>query len=146
MVKYNTKGELEFSDAYRLPLTRLQEQQVAWIKANVPTDAKLIIDDDIWVALHDNDPPYKYAHPHYKATSDPDVRDKVFASSWENVDYVVMSNKMRDALERGGETWIIEAIDQHGKPCGKRPAATSHCRSSRSVQPRERAGVTRCRP
>jgi hypothetical protein len=26
-----------------------------------------------------------------------------------------MSNKMRDALERGGETWIIEAIDQHGE-------------------------------
>ena len=51
----------------------------------------------------------------YQATSDPDVRDKVFASSWENVDYVVMSNKMRDALERGGETWIIEAIDQHGE-------------------------------
>ncbi len=116
LVKYNTKGELEFSDAYRLPLTRLQEQQVAWIKTNIPPDAKLIIDDDIWVALHDNDPPYKYAHPHYKATSDPDVRDKVFASSWENVDYVVMSNKMRDALERGGETWIIEAIDQHGEP------------------------------
>ncbi|GAA0741654.1 glycosyltransferase family 39 protein [Dactylosporangium roseum] len=115
MVKYNTKGELEFSDAYRLPLTRLQEQQVAWIKANVPTDARLIIDDDIWVALHDNNPPYRYAHSHYKATSDPDVRDKVFHMSWENIDYVVMSNKMRDALERGGETWIIEAIDQHGQ-------------------------------
>jgi 4-amino-4-deoxy-L-arabinose transferase-like glycosyltransferase len=115
MVKYNTKGQLELSDAYRLPLTRLQEQQVAWIKANVDRDARLIIDDDIWVALHDSDPPYRNAHPHYKASSDPDVRDKVFHSSWENVDYVVMSNKMRDALQRGGETWIIEAIDQHGQ-------------------------------
>ncbi|MEV8515672.1 glycosyltransferase family 39 protein [Dactylosporangium sp. NPDC051484] len=116
LVKYNDRGQLEFSDAYRLPLTQLQEQQVAWIKANIPTNARLIIDDDIWVALHDNNPPYKNAHPHYKATSDPDVRDKVFHSSWENVDYVVMSNKMRDALQRGGETWIIEAIDQHGQP------------------------------
>ncbi|WP_432837029.1 ArnT family glycosyltransferase [Dactylosporangium sp. CA-092794] len=115
MVKYNTRGQLEFSDAYRLPLTQLQQQQVAWIKANIPTSARLIIDDDIWVALHDSNPPYRYAHPHYKATSDPDVRDKVFHSSWENVDYVVMSNKMRDALQRGGETWIIEAIDQHGQ-------------------------------
>jgi len=115
MVKYNAKGELEFSDAYRLPLTRLQEQQVAWIKQNIPRNARLIIDDDIWVSLHDSNPPYKNAHPHYKATSDPDVRDKVFHSSWENVDYVVMSNKMRDALQRGGETWIIEAIDQHGQ-------------------------------
>jgi 4-amino-4-deoxy-L-arabinose transferase-like glycosyltransferase len=115
LVKYNAKGELEFSDAYRLPLTRLQEQQVAWIKQNIPTSARLIIDDDIWVSLHDSKPSYKNAHPHYKATSDPDVRDKVFHSSWENVDYVVMSNKMRDALQRGGETWIIEAIDQHGQ-------------------------------
>jgi 4-amino-4-deoxy-L-arabinose transferase-like glycosyltransferase len=115
LVKYNAKGELEFSDAYRLPLTRLQEQQVAWIKHNIPTSDRLIIDDDVWVALHDSNPPYKYAYPHYKATSDPDVRDKVFHSSWENVDYVVMSNKMRDALQRGGETWIIETIDQHGE-------------------------------
>jgi 4-amino-4-deoxy-L-arabinose transferase-like glycosyltransferase len=116
LVKYNAKGELEFSDAYRLPLTRLQEQQVAWIRQNIPADARLIIDDDIWVALHDGKPSYRNAHPHYKATSDPDVRDKVFDSSWENVDYVVMSNKMRDALQRGGETWIIEALDQHGEP------------------------------
>jgi hypothetical protein len=115
LVKYNTKGELEFSDAYRLPLTRLQEQQVAWIKANVPPESKLIIDDDIWVALHDNDPPYQDAHPHYKATSDPEVRKNVFPAGWEDIDYVVMSNKMRDALELGGETWIIEAIDQHGE-------------------------------
>lgn len=115
LVKYNTRGQLEFSDAYRLPLTRLQEQQVAWIRANIPTSARLIIDDDIWVALHDCNPPYRYAHPHYKATSDPDVRDKVFHSSWQYIDYVVMSNKMRDALQRGGETWIIEAIDQHGQ-------------------------------
>ncbi|MEV6927889.1 glycosyltransferase family 39 protein [Dactylosporangium sp. NPDC051485] len=115
LVKYNAKGELEFSDAYRLPLTRLQEQQVAWIRHNISPNARLIIDDDIWVSLHDAKPAYKNAHPHYKATSDPDVRDKVFHSSWENVDYVVMSNKMRDALQRGGETWIIEAIDQHGQ-------------------------------
>jgi hypothetical protein len=26
-----------------------------------------------------------------------------------------MSNKMRDALTRNNETWILEAIDQHGE-------------------------------
>ena len=115
LVKYNTKGELEFQDAYRLPLTYLQEEQVDWIRANVPPDSRMIIDDDIWVALRDGEPSYPNAHPHYKASNDPDVRDKVFESNWQNVDYVVMSNKMRDALERGGETWVMETIDQHGE-------------------------------
>ena len=53
------------------------------------------------------------------AASDPDVRDKLFGKDWRNIDYIVMSNKMRDAMVLnngdGGETWILQALD-HSKP------------------------------
>jgi hypothetical protein len=79
----------------------------------------MIIDDDIWVALHDAKPAYVNAHSHWKATADPDVRDKVFHQDWQNIDYVVLSNKMHLAMEQnngdGSETWVLNAIDQHGE-------------------------------
>jgi hypothetical protein len=78
----------------------------------------MIIDDDVWTALHDRPPYYPYAHSHFKAASDPAVRDRLFRRNWQNIDYVIMSNKMRAAMERnnagGQEQWILDAIDQHG--------------------------------
>src|SRR5262249_40633329 len=84
-----------------------------------PPDSYMIIDDDIWVALHDTRPTYPNAHSHYKASSDPDVRNKIFHSDWRRINYVVMSNRMREAMEEnnggGAENWILQAIDQHGR-------------------------------
>ena len=97
----------------------MQQDQLQWIRRNIPPDAKLIIDDDMWADLHDEKPYYKWAHSHYKAASDPDVRDKLFGKDWRNIDYIVMSNKMREAMllnnADGGETWILQALD-HSKP------------------------------
>jgi hypothetical protein len=73
----------------------------------------------MWADLHDERPYYKWAHSHFKAASDPDVRDKLFGKDWRNIDYIVMSNKMRKAMELnngdGGEQWILQALD-HSKP------------------------------
>ena len=53
------------------------------------------------------------------SASDPDVRDKVFHADWHRLRYVVLSNKMRPAMEQnngdGQESWVLEAIDQHGE-------------------------------
>jgi 4-amino-4-deoxy-L-arabinose transferase-like glycosyltransferase len=119
LLQYDEFHKLQVRDAYRLPMTELQNQQVNWIRANVPANSRMIIDDDIWVALHDASPPYPNAHSHWKATADPDVRDKVFHSDWQNIAYVAMSNKMHLAMDQnngdGSETWVINAIDQHGE-------------------------------
>jgi 4-amino-4-deoxy-L-arabinose transferase-like glycosyltransferase len=119
VVTYDDRHRLQVLDMYRLSLTDLQAQQVAWIRAHVPPDTRLIIDDDIWVALHDQRPAYPNAHSHWKAAADPDVRDKVFHADWHRVSYVVLSNKMRPAMEQnngdGRESWVLEAIDQHGE-------------------------------
>jgi Dolichyl-phosphate-mannose-protein mannosyltransferase len=108
-------GHVVPHDLYKLDQTSMQAEQLQWIRQNIPPDAKLIIDDDMWADLHDQKPYYKWAHSHYKAASDPDVRDKLFGKDWRNIDYVVMSNKMRDAMllnnADGGETWILQALD-----------------------------------
>jgi 4-amino-4-deoxy-L-arabinose transferase-like glycosyltransferase len=112
-------GHVVPHDLYKLDQTSMQAQQLQWIRQHIPPDAKLIIDDDMWADLHDEKPYYKWAHSHYKAASDPDVRDKLFGKDWRNIDYIIMSNKMRDAMllnnGDGGETWILQALD-HAKP------------------------------
>jgi 4-amino-4-deoxy-L-arabinose transferase-like glycosyltransferase len=116
---YNNEGQLQTQDFYHLKLTSMQEEQIDYVRANVAPDARIIMDDDIWTALHDRKPYFPRAHSHFKASSDPDVRDKLFRSDWQNIDYVVMSNKMRVSMETnnadGREAWILEAVDQHSE-------------------------------
>ena len=44
------------------------------------------------------------------------MRDKLFARNWQNIDYIVMSNKMLIAMQQnngdGSENYILEAL-QH---------------------------------
>jgi 4-amino-4-deoxy-L-arabinose transferase-like glycosyltransferase len=116
LLTVNDEGRVTIADQYhpKLNLTRMQEQQVAWIRKNVPADARIIMDDDLWSALHDVPPFYPFAHSHWNAASDPDVRDKLFAKKWQNVDYIIMSNKMRQSIDGnngdGREDWILAAL------------------------------------
>jgi 4-amino-4-deoxy-L-arabinose transferase-like glycosyltransferase len=112
-------GKVVPHDLYKLPLTPLQAQQLAFIRAHIPPDAHIVMDDDLWVELHDVRPYYPNAHSHWKASGDPAVRDKLFARDWRNIDYIVMSNKMLIAMQQnntdGGENYILEAL-RNAKP------------------------------
>ena len=112
-------GKVVPHDLYKLPLTPLQDEQLAFIRHNIPPDARIVMDDDLWVQLHDVQPYYTRAHSHWKAAGDPTVRDKLFARNWQNIDYIVMSNKMLIAMQQnntdGGENYILEAL-QHARP------------------------------
>ena len=112
-------GKVVPHDLYKLPLTVLQAQQLAFIRHNIPPNARIVMDDDMWVQLHDVKPAYPYAHSHWKAAGDPAVRDKLFARNWQNIDYIVMSNKMLLAMQQndtdGSENYIMEAL-QHATP------------------------------
>lgn len=119
LLTYNLEGELVTHDLYHLKLTGMQEEQIGYIRDNIPPDARIIIDEDVWMGLHDRSPRYEFAHSHWKASSDPDVRDKIFGSDPANIDYVAMSNRMREAMEGnngdGRESWILTAIDERGE-------------------------------
>jgi hypothetical protein len=111
------KSQLKLADVYYLPLTYLQQEQIAWIRAHIPATAKIISDDDIWVALHDIRPYYPYAQSHWNAASDPRIRNNLFGANWRNIDYIVLSNGMEHAMNlnngNGQESWILDALKYH---------------------------------
>jgi hypothetical protein len=110
--------KLKPNDVYYLPLTYLQNEQIAWIRAHIPSTARIISDDDIWVALHDGSPSYAYDQSHFEAASDPAVRNKIFGGgNWQDIDYIVMSNGMKQAMTLnntgGQEAYILNALENH---------------------------------
>jgi len=106
-------------DLYKLPLTAMQEAQLAFIRAHIPPNATVIMDDDLWIQLHDIRPYYPYAVSHWNASGDPAVSNKLFNKNWQNIDYIVMSNKMLISMQQnnagGSENYILEAL-QHATP------------------------------
>jgi 4-amino-4-deoxy-L-arabinose transferase-like glycosyltransferase len=116
---HDGRHQLKLADVYYLPLTYLQQEQIAWIRAHIPPDDKIIMDDDIWVALHDVKPIYPYAQSHWNGATDPQVRNKMFHANWQNIDYIVLSNGMRQAMHlnntNGQENWMLNALDNHSQ-------------------------------
>jgi 4-amino-4-deoxy-L-arabinose transferase-like glycosyltransferase len=118
LLTHGQKGQLQASDVYYLPLTYLQLEQISWIQHNVPANARIVSDDDIWVALHDGHPSYPNDVSHWNAVGDPAVRNREFGGgSWQDIDYIVLSNGMRQAMignnAGGQENWILNALDNH---------------------------------
>ena len=90
-------------DHYTLDLTQLQITQVNYIRKSIPSDAIILVDDDLWVDLHESArgrPVFKNAHSHWKAADDPDIRDRLLNGDWRNVDYLIMSNKLDEEFGR----------------------------------------------
>jgi len=90
-------------DHYTLDLTQLQIQQVEYIRQTIPADAVLLVDDDLWVDLHEparGHPVYQNAHSHWKIANDPDIRDRLLKGDWRNIGYLVMSNKLDEEFKR----------------------------------------------
>jgi 4-amino-4-deoxy-L-arabinose transferase-like glycosyltransferase len=118
LLTHGQKGQLQAADVYYLPLTYLQQEQLSWIQHNVASNAKIISDDDIWVALHDGHPSYPYDVSHWNAVGDPAVRNKEFGGgNWQKINYIVMSNGMKASMKGnnagGQEDWILNALDNH---------------------------------
>jgi hypothetical protein len=111
-------GKLQTSDVYYLPQTYLQQEQIDWIRAHVPANATIIIDDSIWVALHDAHPSYRYAQSHFDAATDPEIRNRIFGGGkWQDIDYIALGNGMQQAMIEdntgGAENYMLDALDNH---------------------------------
>jgi 4-amino-4-deoxy-L-arabinose transferase-like glycosyltransferase len=123
LVKHGQQGQLQAADEYHVPLTFLQQEEIAWVRHNIPTNARIVSDDDIWVSLHDVNPVYPYDQSHWNAATDPQVKDKIFGyGNWQDIDYFVMSNGMQQAMElnnggnntySGPEAYMLNALENH---------------------------------
>jgi hypothetical protein len=114
LVKHGMHRQLQPADAYFVPETYMQNEQIAWIRAHIPTNATIVSDDDIWVAMHDVRPIYPYDQSHWNAASDPQIRNNLFHANWRNIDYIVLSNGMKHAMNlnngNGDESYILTAL------------------------------------
>jgi hypothetical protein len=117
LIKHGSTGQLQAADPYHVPQTFMQNEQLAWIRQHVPSNARIISDDDIWVALHDVSPTYPYDESHWNAASDPQVRKIFGGGQWQDIDYIVLSNQMKNAMvinnTGGQEQWMLNALDYH---------------------------------
>jgi len=101
-------------DEYFVNQTQLQVDQLAFVRQNVPDNAQVLIDDDIWVDLHEphgNYPVYPDANSHWKIASDPAIQDKLLHNNWQNLDYLVMSNQLDYIFQLNDEQLAMNAYD-----------------------------------
>jgi 4-amino-4-deoxy-L-arabinose transferase-like glycosyltransferase len=114
-----TQVEHSGRDAFLVPQTPLQEAQLAFVREHIPTNAIIEIDDDLWVDLHDSGggayPVYPYADPHYKIAGDPAVRDRKdgIDRRWQNIDFVVASNRLLAILQSDTTDRYHVALDAY---------------------------------
>jgi 4-amino-4-deoxy-L-arabinose transferase-like glycosyltransferase len=112
-------GKVVPHDLYKLNLTDIQAQELRFVRTQIPSDSRIIMDEEFWVDLHDIAPSYPYAVSHFEATGDPVIRDQLFHQDFNNVDYVVMSNKMRRTMQQDNTTgqynWIFDLLDNHAQ-------------------------------
>jgi len=117
LIKHGSTGQLQAADPYHVPQTFMQNEQIAWIRQHIPSNARIISDDDIWVALHDVRPVFPYDESHWNAASDPQVRKIFGGGRWYDIDYIVLSNQMKNAMilnnTGGQEQWMLNALDYH---------------------------------
>ena len=92
---YFTRGESTGQQLFTQTQTRLEADQLAYIRSHLPSDATIMISDDLWVDLHDGQngtyPSFPFADSHFKISSDPAIRDATYGidRNWRNIDYVV---------------------------------------------------------
>lgn len=101
-------------DAYLIDFVRLQEEQLAWVRENIPPSSIVVVDDDLWVDLHEpggGGPIFPRAHSHWKVAQDPAVQVQALNNDWRRVDYLIMSNKLLVTFNEANETLPIEIYD-----------------------------------
>jgi hypothetical protein len=117
LIKHGSTGQLQAADPYHVPQTFMQNAQISWIRQHIPPNSRIISDDDIWVALHDVRPVFPYDESHWNAASDPQVRKIFGGGRWYDIDYIVLSNQMKNAMilnnTGGQEGWMLNALDYH---------------------------------
>lgn len=84
-----------------------QAQATQWIEQYVSPDQTVVIDDAIWVDLHENHP---LAHWYWKVDQDPAILNGVFHDNWRNIDYIVVSPQVTHDAQQNHLTLVEDAL------------------------------------
>lgn len=108
---YWLSGELK--PLYNEVPAQAGREALAWIKANLPAESRLIVRDDLWSDLREagsGGPAFPNAHPHLKIASDREVREGVFKNNWQTVDYLVITPNLEKDFQLANNTLALDAL------------------------------------
>lgn len=100
------------NEIFTLNMTTTQRQALAWVREHVPTDAQIVIDDDLWVDLRDSptgQPSFPGAHSHWKVANDPAVYRDLFNNDWRNIDYLITTPGLEEIFKQNPEKLPYQA-------------------------------------
>jgi endo-1,4-beta-D-glucanase Y len=92
-------------------------EALTWIKAHVPADAVILAGDDLWTDLRepgfDGDasaPGFANVQSYTKVGGDPAIHTGVLHDDWQNIDYLVVSPGVQQALADSGNSIALDAL------------------------------------
>ncbi|HKF35610.1 MAG TPA: phospholipid carrier-dependent glycosyltransferase [Ktedonobacteraceae bacterium] len=99
----------------------VETEALAWIRAQVPRRAMLVINSNIYTDLHEpegdgvgNGATYPHAEVYWNAALDPALHDTLLKGDWDRIDYIVADPGMVHDIETyGGGMDLIKAALAH---------------------------------
>lgn len=95
---------------YQRDETKSQTEAITWMKANLSTNQKIIIDGYAYVDLHDGNKIFKDADWFWKFSSDPAIKDQKYNKDWKNVNYIMLSHEMLKQIKDGTQDLLKKAL------------------------------------
>ncbi len=85
-----------------------------WMKQNIPSDSKIVGRDPFWADMHEpglGGPAFPNFQSHWQAGADPAIRGGVFHDKWQNIQYIMLTPDMPQALVDSGNTFVLTALE-----------------------------------
>jgi len=74
-----------------------QQEALTWIEKHIPVRSRIIMDDYLWVDLHDRQShlaTYTSADWYWKVDLDTAIKNNVFHANWRNIDYIISTPQL----------------------------------------------------
>jgi len=91
--------------------TNAQTSALTWVRKNVPTHATIVLDSFLYADLHEPEGPDSKAYPraqiYWNVVLDPDIRFNVLHNNWQNIDYLILNEKMQNDIRARPSDMIL---------------------------------------
>ncbi len=123
-----------------------QDQALSWVEQNLPRNTRLVIDNYMWVNLHEGSRGSTFPHALYywDVGYDPRIRRQIFGDSWRNVDYVITTPQVIHDLR--AQTFPVVSLAVQHSVLVKRFDTGSWAVDIRRVDPRVNVPLSSWRP
>jgi endo-1,4-beta-D-glucanase Y len=110
--------------------TTPQVETIEWIKSNLPTETKIVIDSSIYVDLHaarySGDKVFPNAQWAWKVEKDSEITQGVFKDDWKNIEYIALSHEILKQVKDLKFSLIQKALDSSALITEWRNSSTSY--------------------